>query len=347
MLRRLVVVAILFCFSFNAAHATEASGCECASKAALLPADVLLACHAKPVCEPHIMDIETALRVQARHLSEAVQSYLELTNNPILTDQQREFFFAATENDKHRIISIKNQLKIKGYEDVLEPLYVDFDSSDKNYHRYYYSFNLGYEYVSLNDIFQKGVPRIGFLLYRRYGDVPVLREGMGFYGYHIFGSLQLTSSAEQGLQIEDDGVRKTLEASVEQYFPVFHSLLRLDARLSDYLGPIVSYGAKKNDAEDSIRSRLYVGIRNAMNAETYIDLMVGRSEGLASTRVEARAHIPVYKFAFGSRIFLGGVINMGFPGLDNKGESDVIRFFMEWNADFGKIVQGISSAVGI
>lgn len=338
---------LIFLFSFSS-HAKADESCVCQNRLAEVSVDQLLACHSDPRCHNDLADIRVSLQVKSRFLAEAISQYLELSNNPLFSDQEREQFYSRIESDKRRLTAIKSILKIKGYDELIEPLYLDFDAPEKNFHRFYYSFNLGYEYVSLNEIFQKGVPRLGFLLYRRYGPVPALTEGPGYYGLHVMGSLQLTSSAEQGNNADETNVvDNTLEASIELFAPLYHSLLRNDARLTDYLGFMSSFGAKKNENEEHIKSRMYFGLRNALNAETYTDFLLGRSQGVDDLRLEARAHIPVYKFAFGSRIFLGGVINMALPwSADNK-DKDVIRFYLEWNANFGKIIEGISSAVGI
>ena len=130
--------------------------------------------------------------------------------------------------------------------------------------------------------------------------------------------------------------------------PFYHSILRLDNSLSDYIGVLLSYGTNKSQLEERANSRLYGGFRNAFNPQTYIDVLLGRTQGLDSTRFELRAHIPVYKFAHGSRIFFGSIFNTALPWHQDKvDDSDVYRFYLEWNADFSKILEGVTSVVGI
>ncbi|MDH5546296.1 MAG: hypothetical protein OEZ43_11945 [Gammaproteobacteria bacterium] len=347
-----LVIAVLI--SVNTLHAEiippdAEYGCACLNISKTRSVDVVLACYTDPRCYDYRTELKITLRSLGRDVGESLKHYIALVNNPILDVKERQDLLHRIDLSRHRLELLRDAINFSGYEDLIEPLYVDFDNPEKNYHRHYYSFNVGYEYVSLDTIFQKGFPRAGFVLYRRYGEAPTHREGLALYGLHAIGSLQLGSSAEQDLEGgASRQVRNTIEVNAELYFPFYHSVMRLDRSLSDYIGFIFAYGTSKSQLEAHANSRLYGGFRNAFNPETYIDLLVGRTQGLHSKRFELRAHIPVYKFEHGSRIFFGSVFNTALPWeKDETDERDVYRFYLEWNADFGKILEGVTSVVGL
>jgi len=321
--------------------------CSCSDGAALHSVDSLLACYNDPRCESRKLDLQVALRVKGRSLAEAIQSYLLLSNNSVLTSVEREFYLKKIEQDRKRLSSIKKNITFYGYDEIIEPLYLDFDTIKKQYYRHYNSFNIGYEYVGLDELFQKGFPRIGYLHYRRFGEAPAKEEGLGFYGVHVFGQMQLTNSAEQTSSSDSDDIENTLILSASIFIPLFHSLINYDRSLSDLTGIILNYGARKSSNVDHINSRFYAGFRNAFNPETYIEVLYGYTKGLESERIEINAHLPVYKFEHGSRIFFGGTLNMSPPWDIAVNDPDVIRFYLEWNADFGKIIDGVTSAFGV
>lgn len=344
----LILLIIVGTFTSSALSAQPSpTSCACADVAAKLPVDDLLACYSDPRCETQTLDLAIALRVKGRSTGEAIKNYLALSNNANLPIAEREAYLAKIKQDRKRLVAIKALIPFDGFDDLIEPLYLDFDSSEKHYYRHYNSFNIGYEYVGLDELFQQGVPRIGFLHYRRFGEAPATRSGLGFYGIHAFGSMQLTSSAEQSISAQDNGIKNTLIVGISTFIPLFHSSIYVDRSLSDLTGILINYGAKKNSAREHINSRFYAGVRNAFNPETYIDATYGYTQGLNSSRIEVKAHLPVYRFSHGSRIFFGGTLNMSTPWSPASSDPDVIRFYLEWNADFGKIIEGVQSAFGV
>jgi len=320
--------------------------CACGGEAALHSVDEVLACYTDPRCENRKLDLAVAMRVKGRSTAEAIESYLYLSNNAGLSEDERQGYIDKIAHDRKRLVAIKKLIFFPGYEDLIEPLYLDFDAPKKGYYRQYNSFNIGYEYVGLNELFQKGLPRLGFLHYRRFGEIPAKQEGVGYYGVHVFGNMQLASSAEQALNASDGAIQNTMVLSTGVFVPFFHSMINYNRSLSDLTGVLLTYAAKKNNTLERVSSRFYMGFRNAFNPETYIDLLYGTTQGLASSRMEVRAHLPVYKFAHGSRIFFGGTLNMSLPWEARDNDPDVIRFYLEWNADFGKIIDGMKSAFG-
>ena len=350
-MKRILVVlgVLLFVSSVRAEIIPPAAeyGCTCLNISKTRQIDTVLACYSDPRCVDHRAELAITLRSLGRDQGEALKQYLYLVNNPILDADERQDILLRINRSRVRLRMLKDSINFRGYEDLIEPLYVDYDNPQKNYHKHYYSFNLGYEYVSFDRIFQQGFPRAGFLLYRRYGEAPSMGEGLGWYGIHVSGALQLGSSAEQDLESTTKDVSNNIEVLAEMYVPFFHSIMRMDKSLSDYFGVIFSYGTSKSQSEAHANSRLYSGFRNAFNPETYVDLLVGRTQGLQSTRFELRAHIPVYKFENGSRIFFGSTFNTALPWEKDTDERDVYTFYLEWNADFGRILEGVTSVVGI
>ncbi|MDH5229471.1 MAG: hypothetical protein OEY38_05380 [Gammaproteobacteria bacterium] len=350
------LIGILFVFSFFSAKTAYAEtdidtpkppACPCASHAHLQNLNQILACYPNQLCQNNRMELETAMRIKGRYLLEALKQYMALANNGQLRDEERHYVEQRIIEGKDHVDQITNLIEFTGHNKLLEPLYLDFDYPENNYHRQYHAFNLGFEYITFSEIFQRGFPRIGLMAYRRFGPTPIMREGIHYYGMHMRATLQLTSSGEQTGSEAETVLTNTLEADVETFVPLFHSLIRLDATLSDLIGPILSLGIRKRDDETRSRARVYLGFRNAINPETYFDALLGQSEGLASKRMELRLQLPMYKFANGSRIFFGGIVNMAIPGTDPKDDQDVVRFYLDWNADFEKIIEGLGGAVGI
>ncbi|MDH5693794.1 MAG: hypothetical protein OEZ47_11880 [Gammaproteobacteria bacterium] len=350
-MRRFCLLLCLAVLHLSPAYADHGSptGCECGHEPANFSIDQLLACHAKPSCKADRLGIKIALQFKGRSLVDALKSYMRLSNNSLLSEKERETYTHLAEDGKERLRAISKITPFEINEELLEPLYIDFDYPDRDYHRYYASFNLGFEYVSLDNLGDSGFPRMGVSVYRRYGETPARKEGWGNYGVHARISLQLTSSAEQltGTEQKNAELSNTLDATGELFLPRFHSIISLDHTLSDFMGPIVAYSAKKVSGQDRVTNRLYGGIRSAVNPETFMDVLMGYTQGVHNSRLEIRAQLPMYKFSHGSRIFFGTTVNMNPPWEELTEEQDFVRFYLDWNADFERIVSGLTAAVGI
>ena len=338
---------LVFFLANSASAELEKDDCSCTDGASLHSIDELLTCYNEPRCEDRKLDVSVALHVKGRSLAEAIKSYLALSNNANLNINERKNYLNKIEQDRKRLKAIKNTIKFRGYDELIEPLYLDYDSPEKRYYRHYSSFNIGYEYVGLDRLFQEGFPRIGFLHYRRFGEAPANKQGLGYYGVHLSGNMQLTSSAEQATILNGNDIENTLIVTASAFVPFFHSIININRSLGDLTGVLVSYGAKKSSSHEHIDSRFYAGFRNAFNPETYIDVLFGSTQGVKGSRIEINAHLPVYKFEHGSRIFFGGTLNMATPWDAVENEPDLIRFYLEWNADFEKIIEGVKSTFGV
>lgn len=344
-----VALFLLFTMNSQSLWADESTDvvCPCIDPASS-DVDSLLACFVDTRCYDDRKEIEIALRAKGRSLTEAMEDYMQLANNPLFNDAERGQYLVQIDKGKRQLKVLKKLIDFSGGDELIEPLYIDFDYPEKGYHRHYYSFNIGYEYVSLNSIFQQGFPRVGFLVYRRYGDTPTIGEGIGKYGIHFSGALQLTSSGELSTDVGTKSVKNTLQLTADMFVPFFHSMLRYDNTSSDYLGVLLSYDATKTEEDAHAKSRVYAGFRNAINPETYVDILTGMSGDISNNRIEIRTQLPVYKFATGSRIFFGAIFNFAAPWEgETRNVQDVMRFYLHWNADFGKILEGVSSAIGL
>ncbi len=90
---------------------------------------------------------------------------------------------------------------------------------------------------------------------------------------------------------------------------------------------------KQTDQESQIRGRSYIGLRSAFSPDHFIDVLVGKSPGLDSTRMEVRGQMPVARLAGGSLLYIGIAANLGIANKQDD-ERDVITTFFSWSIDF-------------
>ncbi len=340
----LLGIASLFFFSVSTSYADDS--CSCKPPIPEYNIDELLACFQDTRCKASKLDLKISLRAQGRNLANSIKNYMLLVNNPILDSKDYDAYLQKIDKGRRQLIALEKSIDFTGYDKLIEPVYIDYDNPEKSYHRHHYTFNLGYEYVSLDTIFQTGVPRIGFYHYRRYGETPTVNEGLNYYGLHVFGAIQLTSSGEVNTNVTNE-VSNTLQLSGGMFVPFFHSPIRLDNSLSDFLGAVLKVGIKKNETDDQAKSTVYGGFRDAINPETYVEILYGKTQGLRSNRLEIGVQMPIYKFGQGTRIFFGGIANLALPWDSKATEKDVLRFYLDWNADIEKILGGFKAAFGV
>jgi hypothetical protein len=236
----------------------------------------------------------------------------------------------------------------------------------EKYDDYFFRLNTGYEFVAIDKFFDKGEPRISLLMNRRLGGDLVTDDRHGFWGRYggrsTFAAI-LESSAEATVQLPDDStksstpiqnkddssanmnVTKTFAFELQYSWIFFRSLAFGPNNLRDYIGLIVAGGGLKTDAEPKVISRLYYGLRTAINPEFYADFMYGHTSGLHSNRLEVRGQFPVMSLSNGDRIFLGGIGNFAIDkrqriaeaGGPTPLESDIVRVYITWNTDLKHI----------
>jgi len=338
---------LLVLFSSSLALASGRGSCFCSEEPASHSLNHLLVCFEDERCEDDKLDLEVSIRFKARSLVDATKDYLRLSNNPLIPEEERLRYGVFIKESKRLLRQVKRVTPFEGNNELVEPLFIDFDYPDRGYHRYYNVFNIGFEYVSLERLSESGFPRLGVFFYRRFGQAPVSQDGFAFYGVHTKFSLQLTSAASLGETSLNGGLNHTLDAGGELFFPFYHSVITLDQTLGDYVGPVFKYDIEKKNNSDQADQRVYVGIRNAINPEVYFDISFGQTGLERLSRMEIRGQLPVYKFAQGTRVFFGAIVNTQAPWISGSQGKDVIRFYLDWNANFERIFRGLSAAVGL
>lgn len=230
------------------------------------------------------------------------------------------------------IVVVSNNINYNGC-DATVKTYYDFDQ---------FMFNLyaGYEFATVNKLFESGTPRVGMLTYFNYGDpVPEYKHGFGWYGLQHSFVVQLTGSAEQKIDVTTSpppnkvnlGDKKAVEFAMPLYAPVYRTQWKNNNTLFQYLGPYFEIGGKKVDENDKADLRYYGGIRLAKNPEAYVDFTYGRTTSISGSRIEAKAQLPIFRFENNTRLYLGAIGNFGVDRKDN--EADVIRAYLTWNVD--------------
>ncbi len=185
----------------------------------------------------------------------------------------------------------------------------------------------GIESQSVGSITNPNIPRFGLLVYQSNNNDK--RKG-----FHMYGNFMLTGSAEA-----TEAADSTPEQILEMNFSIFYACYapNLDDKYA-LIGPVVSVGALKTDTKDEIHmpKKRYIGLRSALNPETYAEFLYGTTSGLKSKRLELRMQAPIARFQNGSRIFIGGVFNMAFDKRID-GEPESASMYLSWHVPFGDL----------
>ncbi len=299
-------------------------------------------------CNASLAVLEYVLRKRGDYILDRIHTENDLKQTQGISDEEVEKHDDEIKKLKERARKIKPVTPLAG-DDLIQT----FDE----YPQYFFRFNAGYEFVTVDKLFQKGFPRIGFMLYMARGEKYITDDypgGFGCYGVHQSFSAQVTSSAEQETNITPDtqppvkntGDNSALEFNMELFVPLYRTPRFNNGRLWEYIGPVVLIGGKKVESSSStvsnhIDSRLYGGLKLTINPELFADFLYGRTSGLQSERLEIRAQLPVYRFQNGSRFILGAIGNMG---VKNKveDEADDLRIFVTWNVNFESVFEYFS-----
>lgn len=213
------------------------------------------------------------------------------------------------------------------------PRYERLYIGHNDYDRYFFKLNIGYEYNSISTILEESSPRLGLLINNHFGRRPYQDEyGAGLYGVQLSGNLILSGASEQSSTAPGSTENlKTLSADISAFAPLIRSKIRPDLALQ--AGMIMSVSASQTDASTGIRWRKYIGVRSGLSPLHYLDVLIGRSPGLKSTRLELRAQMPVANIGKGSRFYLGAIANMAIYN-DQPDEEDIVTVYFTWNIDF-------------
>ncbi len=198
-----------------------------------------------------------------------------------------------------------------------------------------FSINLygGIESQSVDTITKPDIPRLGLLIYQTNNNKKRI-------GFHTFGNFMLTGSAEATEETKAvDSTDNKAEQILEMNFNVFYAgwQKNLDDKYALY-GPVISVGALKSAAKNNINmtKKRYIGLRSALNPETYAEILYGTTSGLKSKRLEIRLQTPIARFQNGSRIFVGSIFNIAY----NKrvdGEPETASVYLAWHIPFEKL----------
>ncbi|HHI93759.1 MAG TPA: hypothetical protein ENK04_09660 [Gammaproteobacteria bacterium] len=198
-----------------------------------------------------------------------------------------------------------------------------------------FSINLygGIESQSVDTITKPDIPRLGLLIYQTNNNEKRI-------GFHTFGNFMLTGSAEATEETKAiDSTDNKAEQILEMNFNVFYAGWKknLDDKYALY-GPVISVGALKSAAKNNINmtKKRYIGLRSALNPETYAEILYGTTSGLKSKRLEIRLQTPIARFQNGSRIFVGSIFNIAYNKRVN-GEPETANVYLAWHIPFEKL----------
>jgi len=185
----------------------------------------------------------------------------------------------------------------------------------------------GIESQSVSTITSPDIPRFGLLVYQSNNNDK--RKG-----FHMYGNFMLTGSAET-TDTADNAPKQTLEMNFNVFYA--HYAINLDDKYA-LIGPVVSVGALRTDTKNEIHmpKKRYIGLRSALNPETYAEVLYGTTSGLKSKRLELRMQAPISRFQNGSRIFIGGVFNMAYDKRID-GEPESASIYLSWHVPFGEL----------
>lgn len=197
----------------------------------------------------------------------------------------------------------------------------------QDYPNYYYYFFGGYEFNSVANTFYKGFPTAGLRVYQKSSDRT--------FSWHIFGSISLTSSAEQTASTQASklpaGGAKALQFDIDNFVPIYEENL---GDYSDLVGPIVDLGARKTDTIPQFDIRKYIGVRSAINPDLYLDILWGKTDSLPGKRWELRGDLPVYATNGGSKIYIGAIANLRAT---HTTVPDTFVIYAVWNVPFSTV----------
>jgi len=189
----------------------------------------------------------------------------------------------------------------------------------------------GVESQTVNGIANPDIPRLGLMVYQQ-------SRGKKTDSVHLYSNFLLTGSAEAteaeaGQTIADAEAQQGLEANFNAFYAF--GIIPLD-NIYALWGPVASLGVLKSDGDTHTTKKRYIGIRGALNPETYSEILYGTTSGLESRRLELRMQGPISRFENGSRIFIGATFNLAY---DKKlaDEPDAVSIYLTWHIPFGDV----------
>lgn len=193
------------------------------------------------------------------------------------------------------------------------------------------NFYLGYEGTSVSGFDNKSSSRAGLMVYNQFTD-PLLA---GKWGFHTFGNVALTSSAEQTSQDGSTSTSNEIESATEVDLNIYLPYgLKQQSRGVLAIGPLFSAGVRKPDNLDDFTGKYLAGVRVAHSPESFFDIMYGKTEGIPGNRWELRGQLPVAVVLTGN-LFVGGALNLS--GDSEIQNTDTLRMYVTWQVSFSDI----------
>jgi len=281
---------------------------------------------------------------------------------------------SASENlDSFRKLTLFIKDFSETIDDVLEFNPVQLEIPPWTNKLFSFQFYAGAEAVSVNDFLQDTSVRVGFQAYQRFSRKIenwrsvtkrkcVLEYKCGtlsWPGLHSYVNASWTSvynhtfveprsdedqTDTDPTDTQDEIEEETIQALVTEFgiFLPFYTRITGDYTTDNYnefMGGFIfnSRFSFTDDTEDKIATQYFGGFRLANNEETYLDLLVGKHEGIKGVRGEIRGQYPVSTFA-GGRLFLGGRFNVGLDSNKELNE-DAWQVYFQWQTSFDELWQ--------
>ena len=257
---------------------------------------------------------------------------------------KRDLYVEEFKRKNERLSRINNKVQVRNHTG-----YPDYS----DYYFHYSSFNIGFDYVSINKLFERGYPRIGLLSSARFWRDPYMYEDKQWrWGVHWLESaisVSITGADEQDAGLSNTPVLgdkdRALNLELSLFIPISKTEKHNDGSPLTYVGPILNYSWNFKEQDSAVQGEMktlqkyYAGIRFAASPEWFAEAGVGKSEPLNSTRLFLRGQMPVYSIHKNNYVFLGGSANISLePSKEVNENTDALKVYIIWNVNFTDII---------
>lgn len=273
------------------------------------------------VCENELSQLDKSLRKTVKLLQgEISNKQKQLLSGKLSAEELGKDIREAQQTIK----KIKSVVAVSEIEGELFTTHADYPAFSMNIYG-------GVESQTVNNIANPDIPRLGLMIYQQ-------SRGKKEKSVHFYSNFLLTGSAEaseakEGEEPKDAKAEQSLETNFNAFY-AYHGF-SLD-NLYVLVGPVISLGVLKSDGDTHTSKKRYIGIRSALNPETYMEILYGTTSGLNSRRLELRMQGPISRFENGSRIFIGATFNLGINKRVDE-EPDSVNIYLTWHIPFGDV----------
>lgn len=296
-----------------------------------------------------LFELEEALRIRSRKIRIEEAKYREVLNATDQSMTTRSRVMNSLDGLDKEYSKIANVIMLS---DRIRGLTYD------DYSNYYSSFSFGYEYVSMDKVFEEGFPRASYTLDRRFARLRVpesYSELSWKYWHELSMSVKLIGSNEQVGKIYNTSnisfseKDRLMVTELFYYLPMKRTPLESDGSPRTYVGPILSIQATMfdlaEDAQSGSRNVYYKyrgGIRFASSPEWFSEICYGISEPLRSKRVLLRGQMPLSSKITSLPLYLGMEMSLGIHASKYQEESEnFAKIYLYWNVPFDKLYEGM------